>query len=139
MKSADGFGRAYWTCAGFTLFSAIVSAGFSILALRMAGGHEYALYAASRSVALPLAVIYAMTLRSRGGTATLAVAMTLVQLFDGIVGLRLHDPGRAYGPMVFAAINFGLLVWMNRTAAYVQDLHSSDSRLRGLADDSPGA
>jgi hypothetical protein len=114
MKSGDGFGRAYWTCAGFTLFSAIVSAGFSLLSLRMAGGHEYALYATSRSVALPLAVIYALALRSRGGMAALAVAMILVQLFDGVVGLRLHDPGRAYGPMAFAAINFGLLLWMNR-------------------------
>jgi hypothetical protein len=92
----------------------IVSVSFSLLSLRMAGGHEYALYAASRSVALPLAVIYAMALRSRGGVATLAVAMALVQLFDGIVGFRLHDPGRAYGPMAFAAINFGLLFWMNR-------------------------
>jgi hypothetical protein len=62
MKSGDGLGRAFWTCAGFTLFSAIVSASFSLLSLRMAGGHEYALYAASRSVALPLAIIYAMTL-----------------------------------------------------------------------------
>jgi len=117
MKSGDGFGRAYWTCAGFTLFSAIVSASFSLLSLRMASGHEYALYAASRSIALPLAVIYAMALRSRGGAAALAVAMTLVQFFDGIIGLRLHDPGRAYGPLVFAAINFGLLLWMNRTPA----------------------
>jgi hypothetical protein len=117
MKSGDGLGRAYWICAGFTLFSAIVSASFSLLSLRMAGGQEYVLYAASRSVALPLAVIYAMALRSHGGMATLAVAMTLVQLFDGIVGLRLHDPGRAYGPMVFAAINLGLLLWMNRPAA----------------------
>jgi len=97
MKWGDGFGRAFWACAGFTLFSAMVSAGFSLLSLRMAGGHEYALYAASHSVALPLAVLYAMTLRSRGGVAALAVAMTLVQLFDGIIGLRLHDPGRAYG------------------------------------------
>ncbi len=125
MKSDDGLGRAYWTCAGFTLFSAIVSAGFSLLSLRMAGGHEYALYAASRSVALPLAVIYAMVLRSHGAIATLAVAMTLVQLFDGIVWLRLHDPGRAYGPMVFAAINLGLLLWMNRSAA----TRHSESRL----------
>jgi hypothetical protein len=117
MKAGDGFGRAYWTCAGFTLFSAIVSAGFSLLSLRMAGGHEYALYAASRSFALPLAVIYAMLLRWRSGMATVAVAMTLVQLFDGIVGFLLHDPGRAYGPMGFAAINFGLLLWMNRTSA----------------------
>ena len=116
MRSGDAFGLAYWTCAGFTLFSAIVSGGFSLLSLGMTGGNEYALYAASRSVGLPLAVIYAMALRSHGGTATLAVAMTLVQLFDGIVGLHLHNPGRTYGPMVFAAINFGLLVWMNRTA-----------------------
>ena len=81
------------------------------------GGHEYALYAASRSVALPLATIYAMALRSRASVAALAVAMTLVQLFDGIIGLRLNDPGRAYGPMVFAAINFGLLWWMKRLVA----------------------
>jgi len=72
----------------------------------MAAGHEYALYAASRSIALPLAIIYAMALRSRAGVAALAVAMTLVQLFDGIVGLRLDDPGRDYGPMVLAPINF---------------------------------
>ena len=82
----------------------------------MAGGHEYALYAASRSVALPLAVLFAMVRRSHGGMATIAVAMILVQLVDGIVGLRLHNPGRAYGPFVFAAINLGLLLWMNRAA-----------------------
>jgi hypothetical protein len=117
MNDGGGFGRAYWTCAGFTLFSAIVSAGFSLLSLRMAGGHEYALYAASRSFALPLAVIYAMVLRRHSGMAGLAVAMTLVQLFDGIVGFLLHDPGRTYGPMGLAAINFGLLLWMNRTSA----------------------
>ena len=120
MKLREGVGRAYWICAGFTLFSAIVSAGFaphSLLSRRMAGGHEYALYAASRSVALPLAVLFAMIWRSHGGVATLAVAMTLVQFFDGVVGLRLHDPGRAYGPFVFAAINLGLLLWMNRAAS----------------------
>jgi hypothetical protein len=117
MKSADGFGRAYWTCAGFTLFSALVSAGFSLLSLRMSGGHEYALYAASRSVALPLGILYAMVLRSRGGIAALAIVMTLVQLFDGVVGFRLHDAGRAYGPIAFAAINFALLLWANRSLA----------------------
>ena len=110
-------GRAYWICAGFTLFSAIVSASFSLLSLRLVGGHEYALYAASRSVALPLATVYAMALRSRGGVAALAVTMTVVQLLDTIIGFRLNDPGRTYGPMVFSAINFGVLLWMNRTDA----------------------
>lgn len=117
MKSGNRLGRAFWTCAGFTLFSAIVGAGFSLLSLRMVGGHEYALYAASRSIALVLGIIYAMARRSHGGIATLAVAMTLVQLFDAVVGLLLHDPGRSYGPVAFAAINFGLFLWMNRTAA----------------------
>jgi hypothetical protein len=37
-----------------------VSVTFSLLSLRMGGGHEYALYVASRSIALPLAVLYAI-------------------------------------------------------------------------------
>jgi hypothetical protein len=117
MESLRAPRRAFWICAGFTLFSSLVSVAFSVLALRMATGHDYALYAASRSVALPVAVVYAMMRRSIGGIAALALAMTLVQLLDGFIGLRLHDPARAYGPIAFAAINFGLLLWMNRAPA----------------------
>jgi hypothetical protein len=117
MNATHGAGRAYWLCAGFTLFSALVSAGFSLFALRMVVGHEYALYAASRSVALPFAAVFAMATRSRGGVAVIAIAMTLIQLLDAIIGLQLHDPGRAYGPLIFSAINFGLLLWMKRATA----------------------
>jgi hypothetical protein len=59
-----------------------------------------------------------MTRRSHGGIAALALAMTLIQLLDGFIGLHLHDPGRAYGPIAFAAINLGLLFWMNRTSSF---------------------
>jgi hypothetical protein len=38
-----------------------------------------------------------MILRSRPGVATLAVAMTLVQFFDAVIGFRLNDLGQAYG------------------------------------------
>jgi hypothetical protein len=117
MNATRGAGKAYWLCGGFTLFSAVVSAGFSLLSLRMVGGHEYALYAASRSVALPFATVFAMATRSRGGVAAMAVAMTLIQLFDAFIGFRLHDPGKAYGPLIFAAMNFGLLLWMKRATA----------------------
>jgi hypothetical protein len=44
-------------------FQWVVSAGFSLMSLRMVDGDEYALYAASRSIALPLAAAYAMALR----------------------------------------------------------------------------
>jgi hypothetical protein len=114
MKPAHPLGKAYWCCAAFTLLSALVSATFSLLSLRMAGGHEYALYAASRSIALPVAVLCALARRSRGGMAALALAMTLIQLLDGFIGFHLQDPSRSYGPIGFAAINFLLLVWMNR-------------------------
>jgi hypothetical protein len=43
--------------------------------------------------------------------------MILIQLFDGSIGFRLNDPGRAYGPMAFAVINLALLLWMNWAAA----------------------
>ncbi len=123
MKSGGSLGRAGWICAGFTLFSALVSAGCSLHSLHISGGHEYALYAASRSIALPLTVLYTMARRSHGGIATLAIVMILLQFFDGIIGLRLHDPSRTYGPLAFAAINLGLLLWMNR-AAVTQDSES---------------
>ena len=115
MSSPEPLGRAYWFCAGFTILSAIVSVTFSLLALRMTDGHNYAFYAASRSVALPLAVLYAMSRRSRGGIAALALAMTIVQFLDGFIGFHLQAPSRAYGPVAFAAINLALLIWIDRT------------------------
>jgi hypothetical protein len=125
MRPTYAFGRAFWTCAAFTLLSAIVSMSFSLLALHMAVSLEYAMYAASRSVALPSAVVYAMARRSNEGIAALALVMSLVQLFDGIIGFRLHDLGRAYGPIAFAMINFGLLLWMNRSSPKVAPLPTS--------------
>jgi hypothetical protein len=110
-------GKAFWTCAGFTLASALVGATFSSLSLRMVGTghqHEYALYAASRSVALVLTIVFIMLRRSWGGIVALAVAMTIVQLFDSVVGYLLREPGELYGPALFAIINAVLLVWMSR-------------------------
>lgn len=96
-----------------SLLSAIVSVTFSLLSLRMTGGDEYALYPASRRIALPLGLLYAkdqaLARRHRGS----AVAMTLVQLLDGFIGSHLRDPSRAYRPIAFAAINLGLLMWMH--------------------------
>jgi hypothetical protein len=111
-------GRAFWICAGFTLVSASVSATFSVLSLSMAGTghqHEYSLYATSRSIALLLATIFVMGRRSREGVTAMAIAMTIVQLLDAIVGSLAHNPGKTYGPAVFAMINAMLMVWMFRS------------------------
>lgn len=119
MDTLRASGKAFWSCAGFTLFSALISATFASLALGMVGTghqHEYALYAASRSIALVLATLFAISRRSWGGVAATAVAMTVVQLLDTIVGFLIHNPGQAYGPLLFTVINAALLLWMGRAA-----------------------
>ena len=41
--------------------------------------------------------------------------MSLVQGFDGLIGLLAHDPAKTYGPFVFALVNFAVLVWLLRS------------------------
>ena len=96
----------FWQCAGMTLLSALVSACFAIQGLFSAGSaSSFAQYAGSRSIALLIGAVYACATRSRPYIAVLAMLMSLVQGFDGIVGLLAHDPAKTYGPFFFAALN----------------------------------
>ncbi len=89
-----------------TLLSAGVSAGFSVAGLVGPGKDDsFAQYAASRSVALLLAVLIAIGIRSRMATAFLGIAMTVMQAFDGVIGALAHDRSKTYGPFVFAVLN----------------------------------
>ena len=105
--------KRFWTCAIVTLLSAGVSAGFSIDGLLdSAGSDSFALYAASRSVALLLTVLIAMCVRSRVAIAFLGIAMTVVQALDGIIGALAHDPPKTYGPFAFAVLNALAAGWL---------------------------
>jgi hypothetical protein len=107
---------AFWTCAIITMISALVSAGFSIAGLfGPSHGDVFERYAASRSIALPIAVLCCIGFRSRESIAALAFVMTLVQGFDGLIGVLAHDPAKTYGPFVFALVNFAALVWLLRS------------------------
>jgi len=97
--------RRFWFCAGMTLLSAAISAGFSVAGLISDGADRYAQYAASRSVALLIAALVVVALRARTPTLVLAGCMILVQFFDGCIGLLAHDPGKTIGPFVVAAVN----------------------------------
>jgi hypothetical protein len=66
-------------------------------------------YAASRSIALLIAVLACIGFRSRVAIAALALVMSLVQGFDGLIGALAHDPAKTYGPFVFAIVNFAAL------------------------------
>src|SRR3979490_73480 len=98
--------KRFWSCALMTLLSAGVSAGFSVAGLLGPGKDDsFAQYAASRSVALLLAVLIAIGIRSRMAIAFLGIAMTVMQAFDGVIGALAHDPSKAYGPFAFAVLN----------------------------------
>ncbi len=98
-----------------TLLSGGVSAGFSVAGLLGPGkGDSFAQYAASRSVALLLAVLIAIGIRSRMAIAFLGIAMTVVQAFDGVIGALAHDPSKTFGPFAFAVLNAVTVGWLLR-------------------------
>ena len=41
--------------------------------------------------------------------------MSLVQGFDGLIGVLAQDPAKTYGPFAFALVNFAALVWLLRS------------------------
>jgi hypothetical protein len=107
---------AFWICGIITTASALVSAGFSLAALFGPSGADIlGRYAATRSIALPIAVLCCIGLRSRNAVAALALVMSLVQGFDGVIGLLAHDPAKTYGPFFLALVNFAALVWLLRS------------------------
>jgi hypothetical protein len=78
---------------------------------------SFAQYAASRSVALLLAVLIAIGIRSRMAIAFLGIAMTVMQAFDGVIGALAHDPSKTYGPFAFAILNALAVAWLLREQA----------------------
>ena len=101
-----------------TLLSAGVSAGFSVAGLLGPGKDDsFARYAASRSVALLLAVLIAIGLRSRIAIVLLGIAMTVMQAFDGVIGALARDPSKTYGPFAFAVLNALAVAWLLREQA----------------------
>jgi uncharacterized membrane protein len=108
--------RAFWWCAAIAGVSALVSAGFSLATVFAHNPWETtALYAASRSVALPLAILAAIALRSTPAIAALALVMGLIQLFDGFIGIYAHDASKTYGPFVLALLTFITLARLLKT------------------------
>jgi hypothetical protein len=103
-----------------TLLSAGVSAGFSLVGLFEGSGDTFARYAASRSVALLLAVVIAICVRSRMALAVVGIAMTAVQALDGVIGALAHDPSKTYGPFAFAVLNALTVIWLLRRKEVTQ-------------------
>jgi hypothetical protein len=121
MPSNEKTPRAFWICAAITAISATVSASFSVAGLLAAGIHDrFALYAASRSVAIPLVILIFLGFRSRIGIAAMALTMSLVQLFDAVIGVLSHDSSKTYGPLFLALIGFASVAFLLRSSEHLE-------------------
>jgi hypothetical protein len=69
------------------------------------------MYALSRSVALVAAVLVPIFSQTRSSLLTIALAMVIVQTLDAVVGARIHDRLKTFGPASLAAVNLVALVW----------------------------
>lgn len=103
---------AFWLCAAITAISSVVSLGYSVAAVRRpeAAGRTNALYAFSRSLALAAVAVVVLFTQSADWLKAVAVAMTLVQAGDAMIGVRDRDRLKAAGPALTAAVNLAALV-----------------------------
>jgi hypothetical protein len=121
---ATPYSRAFWPCAVVTAISALISMGFSLVFAHAGAPYDVAaLYAASRSIALPIAIAVAIARRSPIGIAALAFAMGLVQFFDGFIGIYTHNASETYGPFLLALLIFITLARLLKAQAATGDLN----------------
>lgn len=104
---------AFWICAFVTLASAVISFGFSIVALSASNDNSKtnAMYASSRSFALVIASLVAFFYHSIVWLAAISTIMILVQFADAIIGIKTRDNLKTYGPVFTAIINLIALIF----------------------------
>ncbi|MCH5462784.1 hypothetical protein HC026_11705 [Lactobacillus sp. LC28-10] len=105
---------SYYWCAIFTLISAVVSAGFSTEAYFNARALSKdalttAKYAASRSAALVIVAVGLIIWPLKPYLVALATVMIFVQLFDGLIGIKV-SLFKTLGPLLTALVNVILLL-----------------------------
>jgi hypothetical protein len=104
----------YYICAAFTLISAAVSFGFSIDAFLKARQEKAvaltnAKYAMSRSLSLLLVAIGLLIFTDAAFLIALSAIMIGVQLFDGIIGVKI-SAFKTVGPLFTAVGNAVVLI-----------------------------
>ncbi|MFQ9627531.1 MAG: hypothetical protein ACLR1F_07325 [Enterococcus avium] len=104
----------YYFCTAFTLISAAVSFGFSIDAcLKARNQNEItsvnAKYALSRSLSLLIVGLGLLFFKEPSFLITISMVMIGVQLFDGIIGLKIST-FKTIGPLLTALGNTIVLI-----------------------------
>jgi hypothetical protein len=119
--------RVMWLASLVTAINVLVASGFSIAGLIspqsvLPAGYVptessslFALYAAARTIPLALMTLATIYNRSTPALLILGTLAGVIQLLDAGIGLFQHDTGKCAGPLVIAAIQFSVVLLLNRS------------------------
>jgi hypothetical protein len=119
--------RVMWLASLVTAINVLVASGFSIAGLIspqsvLPAGYVptessslFAMYAAARTIPLALITLAAIYNRATAALLILGTLAGVIQLLDAGIGLFQHDTGKCAGPLVIAAIQFSVVLLLNRT------------------------
>jgi hypothetical protein len=77
----------------------------------------FAMYAAARTIPLAVITLVAIFKRSAAGMLILGTLAGVIQVLDCMVGMVQHDPGKIFGPLVIAALQFYAVATLKRSAS----------------------
>jgi hypothetical protein len=118
--------KVMWLASLVTAINVLVASGFSIAGLIspqsvLPAGYVptessslFAMYAAARTVSLALITLVAIYNRATAALLILGTLAGVIQLLDAGIGLFQHDAGKCAGPFAIAAIQFSVLLLLNR-------------------------
>jgi hypothetical protein len=119
--------RVMWLASLVTAINVLVASGFSIAGLIspqsvLPAGYVptessslFAMYAAARTVPLALITLAAIYNRATAALLILGTLTGVIQLLDAGIGLFQHDTRKCAGPLVIAAIQFSVVLLLNRS------------------------
>ncbi len=104
---------SFLICALITLASALTSLGFSIAAYRSSDktSRVNAMYASSRSIAIVAICIVPFINLSNSWLIAAASIMIIAQSLDALVGIKITDKLKIFGPVITTIVNLLALIW----------------------------
>lgn len=72
------------------------------------------MYAFARSLALAAGAVAALLIRSVAFAEAIAFTMIIVQAADAVIGIRLRERLRTFGPAATSLVNAIALLWLGR-------------------------
>ena len=119
--------KGVWLASLITAINVLIASGFSIAGFVspqsvLPAGYVptessalFAMYAAVRTVPLALITLAAIYNRATSALLILGTLAAVIQLLDAGIGLFQHDAGKSAGPFVIAAIQFSVVLLLNRS------------------------